>query len=62
MLGEGIEASLQGVARDGNSEGGLRAGVVGGAIVGGCSGCVAGIGVVACLVVVEERRSLEHGG
>ena len=45
--------------RDGGGEGGLRAGVVGGAIDGGGSGCVAGRGVVVGGVAMEEGRELE---
>ena len=62
VLTEGVEACLQGVARDGGRESGLRTGVVGGAMDGGGDGDVVGVGAVVGGVGVEERRELEDGG
>ena len=62
MLAEGVEAGLDGVARDGGSDGGLGTGVVGGAVGGGGDGSVVGVGVVVGEVVVVEGRELEDSG
>ena len=45
VLAEGVEAGLDGVARDGGGDGGLGSGVVGGAVGGGGDGSVVGVGV-----------------
>ena len=60
MLTEGVEAGVQGVARDGGGKTGLCTGVGGGAMGGGGDGDVAGVGAVVGGVGVEERR--EAGG
>ncbi len=62
MLTEGVEAGLDGVARDRCGDGGLRAAVCGGAVGGGGDWRVVGVGFVVGLVVVIEGRDLKDGG
>ena len=62
MLAEGVEAGLDGVARDRGGDGSLRAAVVGGAVGGGGYRSVVGVGFIVGLVVVVEGRDLKDGG
>ena len=62
MLAEGVEAGLDGVARDCRGDGGLCAAVVRGAVGGGGDRGVVGVGVIVGLVVVVEGRDLKDGG
>jgi hypothetical protein len=62
VLAEGVDAGLEGVARDGRGDGGLGAGVVGGAVGGGGYWGVVGVGFVVGAVVVVEGRDLQDGG
>ena len=62
MLAEGVEASLDGVARDRSGDRSLRAAVGRGAVGGGGYRGVVGVGIVVGLVVVEEGRDLKDGG